>query len=127
MSKDTELQRLEQFVEKLLAKYDELKGERNQLVKDLSDRNKTIAELEGNITNKDSERDQISLRVNKLVDQIEEWEQSLDDEDENSLEEATDELEEPDEEVAEQESGDKESTEEEDEGRVQHNLFSMSE
>lgn len=111
MSKDTELQRLEKFVEKLLARFSDLKAEKVQLEKDLSDSETKVAELENNISTKDTERTEISQRVNKIVEQIEDWELNLDDGDvEASLdEEATD----------EDDMG-------EDEGRVQHNLFSVA-
>ena len=122
MDRDTELQRLEQFVEKLLLSFAELKEEKKQLLSKLKDRDGSIvdlkenisalegniADLEGNISSKDNERTEISLRVGKLVEQIEDWELGLDDEEElntsdESVEETVD-----------------------DEGRVQHNLFSPS-
>lgn len=122
MDRDTELQRLEEFVEKLLLSFAELKEEKKQLLNKLSDRDgsivdlkgniteleSNIAELEGNITSKDSERTEISLRVGKLVEQIEDWELGLDDE----------------EEVAASDESDEGASE--DEGRVQHDLFSTS-
>lgn len=120
MDKDTELQRLEKFVEKLLANFSELKDEKKMLLKKLKERDALIAELEGNISSKDSERTEISMRVGKLVEQIEDWELSLDDEEEVIDEEVEDSL---DEEEAESDD-DEEPAEEE--GRVQHNLFSMS-
>jgi chromosome segregation ATPase len=115
MSKDTELKRLEQFVEKILGKYAELKAVKEQLDVDLADRDARIADLQGNIDVKDTERVEISVRVNKLVDQIEEWELTLDEE-EMDGDDSSDEEKEED-----------EDPEEGEEGRVQHNLFSMSE
>jgi chromosome segregation ATPase len=123
MDRDTELQRLEQFVEKLLLSFAELKEERKQLLSKLSNRDgsivdlkdniteleSNIAELEGNISSKDNERTEISLRVGKLVEQIEDWELGLDDEVED---------------VAASDDSDEDTGE--DEGRVQHNLFSNS-
>jgi chromosome segregation ATPase len=123
MDRDTELQRLEQFVEKLLLSFAELKEEKKQLLNKLKDRDDSIAdlngnvaelesnieELEGNISSKDNERTEISLRVGKLVEQIEDWELGLDDE---VVEEATNE--------------DSDEDASEDDGRVQHNLFSNS-
>lgn len=122
MDRDTELQRLEQFVEKLLLSFAELKEEKKQLLGKLSDRDASIvdlndnvaelesniAELEGNISSKDNERTEISLRVGKLVEQIEDWELGLDDEVEEAADDDSDE-----------DAG-------EDEGRVQHSLFSNS-
>ena len=117
MDRDTELQRLEQFVEKLLLNFSELKEQKKNLLSRLKDRDTTIleleanvadlegtiAELEGSISSKDSERTEISLRVNKLVEQIEDWELGLDD---DAEEEGTDAAVE--------------------EGRVQQDLFSSS-
>lgn len=121
MDRDTELHRLEQFVEKLLLSFAELKEEKKQLLTKLKDRDgsivdlkdniteleNNIAELEGNISSKEEERTEISLRVGKLVEQIEDWELGLDDEpsEENA-------------ESAEENGGD--------EGRAQHDLFSTS-
>jgi len=99
MDRDTELQRLEEFVEKLLLSFAELKEEKKQLLNKLSDRDgsivdlkgtiteleSNISELEGNISSKDSERTEISLRVGKLVEQIEDWELGLDDEDDGRV------------------------------------------
>ncbi|PHR30441.1 MAG: hypothetical protein COA36_00050 [Desulfotalea sp.] len=81
MDKDTELKRLEQFVEKLLLSFAELKEERKRLLGVINERDAQIAELEGDITSKDSERSEISLRVGRLVEQIEDWEFDLDDDD----------------------------------------------
>lgn len=132
MNKDAELQRLEQFVEKLLAKFSELKDQKAQLEKELSERNALIAELQNNISNKDEERVEISTRVNKIVGQIEAWELALDEEADEPAEEvvaqdddaAGDDVADVDAEVEEEELQEEVEGEE---GRVQHNLFSMSE
>lgn len=111
MDRDTELQRLEQFVDKLLTSFAELKEEKKILLKKLKDRDALIEELQGNIASKDNERSEISMRVGKLVEQIEDWELELDgdsNDDDGSSEEEDEDVEEPE------------------EGRVQHNLFSMS-
>ena len=50
MDKVTELQRLEQFVEKLLISFAELKEEKKKLLKTLKDKNALIVELEGKIS-----------------------------------------------------------------------------
>jgi chromosome segregation ATPase len=105
MDRDTELQRLEEFVEKLLLSFAELKEEKKELLNTLSDRDgsivdmkgtiaeleNNISELEGNITSKDSERTEISLRVGKLVEQIEDWELGLDDEEDVAASDESDE------------------------------------
>lgn len=109
MDRDTELQRLEEFVEKLLLSFAELKDEKKALLNKLKQRDTLIAELEGNISSKDSERSEISLRVGKLVEQIEDWELGLDDGEEETVENV---------------DGEEAVTDEE--GRVQHNLFPVS-
>ncbi len=108
MDRDNELQRLEQFVDKLLASFAELKEEKAILLKKLKDRDAQIVELQGNIASKDSERSEISMRVGKLVEQIEDWELALEGDSDSE------------EELPVEETGEAE------EGRVQHNLFSMS-
>ena len=122
MDKDTELQRLEKFVEKLLQSFAELKDEKKMLMKKLKERDALIAELEGNISSKDSERSEISMRVGKLVEQIEDWELSLDDEEEEVVDDEV--VVTYDEDVAEEDVEEEAAADEE--GRVQHNLFSMS-
>ncbi|TKB06732.1 hypothetical protein [Desulforhopalus sp. IMCC35007] len=121
MDKVTELQRLEQFVEKLLISFAELKEEKKKLLKTLKDKNALIVELEGKISTKDSERTEISERVGKLVEQIEDWELGLDEDEE--------ELESVDEEAGSDEAeGDhtEDASETAEAGRLQHNLFSVS-
>ncbi len=119
MSDNTELQRLEKFVEKLLAKFAELKDEKNKLVQVLSERDALIHELQGDISTKNSERTEISERVNNMVDQIELWEMSLEEDEAEGAEVAPDEQNSEGDYSAEDGAG-----ESEDEGRAQHNLFS---
>ncbi len=114
MAQETELQKLERFVEKLLEKFSALKAQHKQLQQELGEKEEQIVQLEGDISTNDTERTEISQRVNKLVDQIEEWEMSLDEVDEESLSNEED------------NDYDDESEPVDEEGRVQHNLFSMS-
>lgn len=123
MDQDSELSRLERFVEKLLLKYDELREEKAQLLKTLAKRDSLIEDLEINILTSDSERMVISERVNSIVDQIEEWEMSLEEDD--AVETEVAEAPESDEEEAESEESSDDDSEKDDDGRVQHNLFSM--
>ncbi len=121
MSKESELHRLEDFVEKLLARFSDLRAEKAQLEQDLLESEMMVEELRDNISVKDTERTEISQRVNRIVDQIEEWEQNLDDGAEagdNSSEASLDEN-------SVEEEGEEEG-EEDDDGRVQHNLFSIA-
>ena len=138
MKQDNELQRLEEFVENLLTSFTELRAEKASLLQDVRERDEIIEGLRGNVEINDTERGEISLRVNKMVDQIEVWEQSLDD---SEFEESSLEIESPgsenedsdDDQIdVEATSGDEEfdsegSDEDQDgeEGRGQQNLFSM--
>lgn len=132
MSQESELQRLERFVEKLLVSFSELRAQKAGLVEQLRERNQQIEELRNNVNAQEMERGEISQRVGRLVEQIEEWEHSLDEvviavphpsrEEESTSEEDSllDEYEVQEEiaEVAAEAGGDEEV-------RVQHNLFSM--
>jgi chromosome segregation ATPase len=77
MEQESELQRLEKFVEKILTRFSALKAEKAQLEQEVFERDLLIEELRDNISSKVSERNEISDRVNKIVDQIEEWELNL--------------------------------------------------
>ena len=123
MNEDSELSRLERFVEKLLVKYDELREEKAQLLKTVAERDSQIEDLEINILTHDSERMVISERVNKIVDQIEEWEMGL----EEDAAEGTEKTEETAESETEAEESADDNVEKDDDGRVQHNLFSVEE
>ena len=127
MKQDNELQRLEEFVENLLTSFTELRAEKARLLQDIRERDEVIEGLHENVDTKDSERDEISLRVNKMVDQIEEWELGLDDDEfeESSLaiESAGSEVEESEDEQVDIEESDE--GEEGEEGKGQQNLFSM--
>jgi hypothetical protein len=120
MEQDNELKRLEDFVENLLTRFTELRTEKAVLLQEIRDRDEIIRGLRENVSSKDSERSEISLRVGKIVEQIEEWEQSLDDSefDENSL------VGEDDSDSEVEIAGEDEDAGEE-EGKGQQNLFSM--
>lgn len=96
--KDSELLRLEQFVEKLLQKFSSLKAERDHLLQSVEEKQKAIAdhkltikekdvaiaardekiaELKAQLSVKDDERDEISNKVNSIMEQIELWELAL--------------------------------------------------
>ena len=75
--KDSELVRLEKFVSKLLDNFRELKAENARLAADLQHRNETIANLEEKLADNASERGDISSRVNRLIEQIEDLEHGL--------------------------------------------------
>ena len=77
MEQESELQRLEKFVEKILTRFSQLKVEKEQLEQEVFERDLLIEELRENISSKVTERNEISERVNKIVDQIEDWELNL--------------------------------------------------
>jgi chromosome segregation ATPase len=126
MSQESELQRLERFVEKLLTSFSELRAEKASLLQQLGERDRQIEDLRNNVSVQEMERGEISQRVGKLVTQIEEWENSLDEAaaavpESPSIEESI--LDEYD--VQEEIEEDEAEIRGEEEGRVQHNLFSM--
>ncbi|MCK5516229.1 MAG: hypothetical protein KAI39_05080 [Desulfobulbaceae bacterium] len=123
MEQDSELKRLESFVENLLTRFTELRAEKAVLLQEIRERDEVIDGLRENVSSKDTERSEISLRVGKIVEQIEEWEQSLDDSEfeEDSLPEGS----------SEEGSSAEETSSEDDaeagmeDGKGQQNLFSM--
>ena len=123
MEQDSELKRLESFVENLLTRFTELRAEKAVLLQEIRERDEVIDGLQENVSSKDTERSEISLRVGKIVEQIEEWEQSLDDSEfeEDSLPEGS----------SEEGSSAEETSSEDDaeagmeDGKGQQNLFSM--
>ena len=74
MESNAELARLEQFVDKLLTKYHELKEEYHALQATLQERDNECAELKENIADLTSERTFVGERVAGLIDRIEQWE-----------------------------------------------------
>jgi hypothetical protein len=121
MSQDNELRRLEQFVEKLLGRFNELREEKSQLQQKLKAQEQVIGELRRSLAVGDEERSEISQRVGKMVEQIEAWESGLDDKnkvDADSVEDdPAEESKELPQSVAEHRT--------EEEGRIQHKLFSL--
>ena len=74
MENNAELVRLEEFVDKLLAKYNQLKTDYHALQETLRERDAECAELENNIFNLGTERTEVGNRVAGLIDRIENWE-----------------------------------------------------
>ena len=133
MEQDRELKRLEKFVENLLTRFTELRTEKAVLLQEIRDRDEIIEELRESVSSKNSERSEVSLRVEKIVGQIEEWEQSLNDDEfdeitpvdeESDVETATEEETASAEETGSDESTDAEDAKEE-EGKGQQKLFSI--
>jgi chromosome segregation ATPase len=119
MIQDSELSRLERFVEKMMKRFSELRDDKAQLLKDLGERDQIIEELRSNLSTRDSERGEMSQRVSKIVEQIEEWERTLEEEQGQDVVEQ-----------GVESSGVVDSVgavdDLEDEGRVQHNLFTVA-
>jgi hypothetical protein len=126
MSQDSELRRLEQFVEKLLVRFSELRAEKERLLHDLRERELQVEELSTNLSSREMERSEISQRVSKIVEQIEEWEMGLDEI--TAVTSDSEVIDEPlavPEDASSQETKDVPELRGEEEGRVQHNLFSI--
>ena len=77
MDNTTELQRLEQFVDKLLNKYNQLKADYLALQETLRERDAECADLKNNVANLSSERTEVGSRVAGLLDRIEQWRASM--------------------------------------------------
>ncbi|MCL2789621.1 MAG: cell division protein ZapB [Desulfobulbus sp.] len=74
MENNAELARLEEFVDKLLHKYNQLKSDFHVLQEKLSERDAECAELKNNVYNLTTERTDVGNRVAGLLDRIERWE-----------------------------------------------------
>jgi chromosome segregation ATPase len=74
MGNNVELVRLEEFVDKLLTKYNQLKSEYHLLQDALRQRDAECAELKNNIFTMSTERTEVGNRVAGLLDRIEQWE-----------------------------------------------------
>ena len=133
MGQESELQRLERFVAKLLTNFSELRAEKAILVQQLDERNQQIEELHNRLATEEAERGEIGQRVGKLVEQIEEWEKGLD----QAAEVAEPPAPAEDFSVAEESELDEYEVQEEieelaahsrgeEEVKVQHNLFSLT-
>ncbi len=120
MEYDSEIKRLEDFVERLLKGYGELKAEINKLEQELQDQQVENEQLHRQMETMESERGDLGNRVSTLIDRIEAWESELETE-ELDAEAATP--------AAAEESSDDGSGElDEDDGGggVQGNLFTAS-
>ena len=125
MEQESELQRLEKFVEKILTRFSLLKAEKGQLEQEVFERDLLIEELRENISSKVTERNEISERVNKIVDQIEDWEQNLEPGANVNATESSAAVDQSRDEGLSDEQ-DTEAGSDEEERRMQHDLFSLS-
>jgi archaellum component FlaC len=78
MENNAELGRLEEFVDKLLNKYNRLKADFYALQEKLSERDAECAELKNNVFHLTSERAEVGNRVAGLLGRIEQWEANQD-------------------------------------------------
>jgi len=74
MENNAELTRLEEFVDKLLSKYNQLKTEYHALQETLRERDAECGELKNNVFQLSTERTEVGNRVTGLLDRIEQWE-----------------------------------------------------
>jgi chromosome segregation ATPase len=116
MTQANELERLEAVVAKLLAKYEELRKEKLYLEDEVATRDMEIEDLQLLLESAKSERGDVTSRVEGLLDQIEDWEASL--------EEDTPERRETDS-NSEEDSGNAEAEDADSEERMQHNIFNV--
>ena len=77
MIQKQEFDRLEQFVNRLLAQFNKLREENGKLEAQLLKREAEIEELKTELSSADSARGDITSRVKGLIEQIEEWESTL--------------------------------------------------
>ncbi|MEE4241145.1 MAG: hypothetical protein V2I36_06740 [Desulfopila sp.] len=85
MSQNKEFERLEKCVEHLLDQHKQLLEKNSHLQSILLQKEEDIRELQSRIHSADSERGDISSRIKGLIDQIEEWQSSLPESDDNDL------------------------------------------
>jgi DNA repair exonuclease SbcCD ATPase subunit len=76
MKQESELERLEHFVNSLIARYNDLQKVSERLAQDVQERDGIIEELRENVAQLESERTEIGNRVSGIIFQIEEWEKS---------------------------------------------------
>lgn len=74
MMQDSELGRLENFVSKLLDRFNALQADKKRVDTLLLQQEETIATLQDELASLKNERGEIGSRVSGLLDRIEEWE-----------------------------------------------------
>lgn len=116
MGKDSELIRLEEYVERLLIGFTGLKVENQRLEQELEEQKTENSQLKQALESVDSERTDVCGRVTSLIERLERWESEL-------------ESEPPDNKAYDSEPDDEEEetlSEEDNGGTVQGSLFSES-
>jgi chromosome segregation ATPase len=84
MAQGNELERLEGFVAKLLVEFNSLRDEKEGLLEDVRERDEKIAELESELAGAKAERSDVGSRVKGLIQQIEDWETTLEESEKKS-------------------------------------------
>lgn len=74
MAQGTELERLEDFVARLLDRFNALQAEKKRVDELLAEKEEAIVGLQDELAALKDERGMISNRVSGLLDRIEEWE-----------------------------------------------------
>ena len=74
MENNTELVRLEEFVDKLLTKYNQLKADYHALQETLREREAECASLKNNVFDLSTEKTEVGNRVSGLLGRIQQWE-----------------------------------------------------
>ncbi|MGL1932990.1 MAG: hypothetical protein OCC45_14725 [Desulfotalea sp.] len=77
MSEISELQKLEEFVGKLLAEYNKAKEELVIAKKQVDEQKLVIEELNDQVSMQQLESEDVTERVNRIVEQFESWERDL--------------------------------------------------
>lgn len=77
MAAENELERLEEFVAKLLSEYNGLRKEKYSLLEELQKNEEKITALEEELAAARMERSDVGNRVKGLIQQIEDWESTL--------------------------------------------------
>ena len=77
MGKESEIKRLERYVEGLLERYTRLKSEQERLERDLKSEQDARRALQERLDGMAEERGEVSDRVSMLIERIERWEEEL--------------------------------------------------
>ncbi len=80
MEHNQDLIRLAGVVEELLGSYNQLKQEKNDLIRTIGERDKNISELQAVIAKMKEEKADVSQRVSGILAALENWEQGHGDE-----------------------------------------------
>ena len=81
MEQNEDLARLEQFVEKLIDSHNELKNENDEINALLQAKHEEITELQEMVKNLQEDRSVMHNRVTGLIDRIDDWEKTFEQED----------------------------------------------